>query len=72
MEDRKTFKQFYEDITVSDALGGSPGSNDSISGSDFYARGDARIPKLLGVYSRKGKVNNKKRKRVKRKRVKRK
>jgi len=67
MEDRKTFKQFYEDITVSDALGGSPGSNDSISGSDFYARGDARIPKLLGVYSRKGKVNNKKRKRVKRK-----
>jgi len=68
MEDRKTFRQFYEDITVSDALGGSPGSNDSISGSDFYAPGDARVPKLLGVYSRKGKVNTKKRKKRRKKR----
>lgn len=67
MEERKTFKQFYEDVTVSDALGGSPGSNDSISGSDFYAPGDSRVPKLLGVYSRKGKVYTKKRKKRRKK-----
>lgn len=65
MENRKTFKQFYEDVTVSDALGGSPDSSNSISGSDFYARGDARVPKLLGVYSRKGKIKTKRRKKRK-------
>jgi hypothetical protein len=43
-----TFKQyFYENMTVGAALGGSSGgfSPDNISGSDFYAPGDARIPK---------------------------
>jgi hypothetical protein len=59
MSKHRTFKQFYEDITVSDALGGSPGSTDSISGSDFYAPGDSRVPKLLGITSRRGKVGRK-------------
>jgi len=72
MEGRKTFKQFYENITVSDALGGSPDSSNSISGSDFYARGDARVPKLLGVYSRRGRVKTKKRKKRKKRKGKKK
>lgn len=60
-----TFKQFfYENMTVGGALGGSAGgySPDSISGSDFYAPGDTRIPKGGTVISRKGRVNTKRRK----------
>jgi hypothetical protein len=60
-----TFKQFfYENMTSSGALGGSSGgfSPDSISGSDFYAPGDARIAKGGAVYTRAGKLNRKKRK----------
>lgn len=51
-------------MTVDGALGGSPGgfSPDSISGSDFYAPGDTRIPTGGVVLSRKGKVNKKRRK----------
>jgi hypothetical protein len=60
-----TFKQyFYENMTVGAALGGSNGgfSPDNISGSDFYAPGDARIPKGGAVYTRAGKLRRKKRK----------
>ena len=60
-----TFKQFfYENMTVGGAMGGSTGgySPDSISGSDFYAPGDTRIPKGGAVISRKGRVNTKRRK----------
>lgn len=51
-------------------MGGSAGgfSPDNISGSDFYAPGDARITKGGAVYSRAGKVKrkiNKKRKKRK-------
>ena len=57
-------------MTVSGAMGGSAGgfSPDNISGSDFYAPGDARITKGGAVYSRAGKVKrkiNKKRKKRK-------
>jgi len=39
-----------------------------ISNTDWYAPGDSRIPKALGVYSRKGKVKSKsRRKRAKKK-----
>lgn len=54
-------------MTAAGALGSSPGgfSPDSISGSDFYAPGDARIPKGSAVYSRSGLVKRKKRKKRK-------
>lgn len=68
-----TFKEFfYENMTVDGALGGSAGgfSADSISGSDFYAPGDARIPFGGAVLSRKGKVNKTKRHRKKRRKTK--
>jgi len=67
-----TFKQFYENMTVSGTMGGSAGgfSPDSISGSDFYAPGDARIPKGGAVLSRSGRVNTKRsKKRRKRKNI---
>jgi hypothetical protein len=51
-------------MTVGAALGGSSGgfSPDNISGSDFYAPGDARIPKGGAVYTRAGKLRRRKRK----------
>jgi hypothetical protein len=63
-----TFKQyFYESMTAGAALGGSSGgfSPNSISGSDFYAPGDARMPKGGAVYTRAGKLKRKKRKKSK-------
>ena len=51
-------------MTTGEALGGSSGgfSPTNISGSDFYAPGDARIPKGGAVYTRAGKLKRKKRK----------
>jgi len=63
-----TFKEyFYESMTAAAALGSSPGgfSPDSISGSDFYAPGDARIPKGGAVYTRAGALKRKKNKKRK-------
>ena len=65
MKSTVTFKQyFYESMTAGAALGGSSGgfSPNSISGSDFYASGDARMPKGGAVYTRAGKLKRKKRK----------
>lgn len=59
-------------MTVSGTMGGSAGgfSPESISGSDFYAPGDARIPKGGAVISRNGRVNTKRnKKRRKRKNI---
>ena len=64
MKSTVTFKQyFYESITAGAALGGSSEgfSSNNISGSDFYAPGDARIPKGGAVYTRAGKLKRKKR-----------
>ena len=51
-------------MTMGSVTGGSAGgfSPDNISGSDFYAPGDARIPKGGVVYTRAGKLKRKKRK----------
>ena len=68
MKSTVTFKQFYyESMTAGLALGGSPGgfSPDNISGSDFYAPGDVRIPKGGSVYTRAGKLKRKRRKKTK-------
>ena len=69
MKSTVTFKQFfYESMTVGAAMGGSAAgfSPDNISGSDFYAPGDARIPKGGAVYTRAGKIKRKKNKKRKR------
>ena len=63
MKSTVTFKEyFYESMTAAGALGSSPSgfSPDSISGSDFYAPGDARIPKGGAVYTRAGALKRKK------------
>lgn len=65
MKSTVTFKQFfYENITADAALGGSEGgfSPSNITSSDFYAPGDARVPKGSSVFTRAGKLKRKKRK----------
>lgn len=71
MKSTVTFSQyFYENNTVGDALGGSSGgfSPDNISGSDFYAPGDTRIPKGGATLSRKGLVKRRRKRKSKRSR----
>lgn len=50
-------------------MGGSTGGfgPDSISGSDFYAPGDARIAKGGATYTRRGKVKRKTKRKSKKK-----
>ena len=48
---------------ASGAFGPAAGAgHGGITNTDWYAPGDARVPKALGVYSRRGKVNTKKKK----------
>lgn len=58
-----TFLRFVKEVNAAGAGGvfgvGSSADFSSFSG-DFYAPGDARVPKVLGVYSRKGKIKKKK------------
>ena len=64
MKSTVTFKQFfYENMTSAGALGGSSGgfSPNNITSSDFYAPGDARVPKGSTVYTRAGKLTRKRR-----------
>lgn len=63
MKSTVTFKEFfnklYEDVTAGSALGGTSGFNpqaDSVNSSDFYASGDARIPKGSKVIQTRGKA----------------
>jgi hypothetical protein len=47
----------------SGAFGPAAGAgHGGITNTDWYAPGDARVPKALGVYSRRGKVMTKKKK----------
>ena len=54
----------HEDMGSADVYGGS-GFEMGIENDDFYARGDARNPYGLGITTRKGKINPKKKKRKK-------
>lgn len=68
MKSTVTFKEyFYENMTVGNALGGNIEgfSPNNISGSDFYAPGDARIAKGGAIYTRGGKMKRKKAKKRK-------
>lgn len=70
MKSTVTFKQFFYENITSGAINTAGGgfSPNNISGSDFYAPGDARIPKGGAVYTRAGKLRaRKKRKNKKRK-----
>ena len=71
MEDPKYYsklkKVHEEDENVAGGAGGAFGpaagtGHGGISNTDWYAPGDARVPKALGVYSRRGKVKTKKKK----------
>ncbi len=58
-----SFKSFVNEVNAAGAGGvfGSGSANSSapaIGNSDFYAPGDARTPKILGMYSRSGKIKS--------------
>ena len=60
------FKLLEEDnfAGAGGALGNAPSmghGGDVPGGSDFYARGDSRVPKLLGTFKRSGLIKRKKR-----------
>lgn len=59
----KTFQQFFSEMVTGDVIGGSSTgfSPSSPNSSDSYAPGDTRLAVQYGTYSRKGKVNRKKR-----------
>jgi len=63
----KLKKVHDEDENVAGGSGSAFGSNAGIghgglNNTDWYAPGDARVPKALGVYSRRGKVSTNKKK----------
>lgn len=64
-----TFKKFIREMNVSGAggvfgVGGSGEYGGAVGNNDFYAPGDARIPKALGTYTRKGKLKSRKKKKT--------
>jgi len=62
-EGRKKVSEEDDNTVGGGALGSAAavGHND-LTNTDWYAPGDYRVPKILGMYSRKGKVGKKKRK----------
>jgi hypothetical protein len=48
--------------------GESFGHGGSFGNSDFYATGSAIVPKVLGTYTRKGKIKTKKKRKKRKKR----
>ena len=64
-EETKAIADLYqemisEDLTAGGVLGGSVGTTNGIANTDFYATGDARIPKGSKVVDRNGVVKRKK------------
>jgi len=69
----KNFREFINEINVASAggvfgTGGSFGHGGSVGNSDFYAPGDARLPKALGTFRRPG-ISGKRKKQRKIKRA---
>lgn len=71
--DEKNLADIYSEMLNEDmstgggVLGNFAGHGGDIDNGDWYATGDARIPKALGVQTRNGKIKSKKtKKKVKR------
>lgn len=62
--DSEAISELYVEMVSVDVVGTSNISG-GIENSDDYAEGDARVPKVLGAYTRKGKIKRKKRKKSK-------
>ena len=61
--DMEAISELYVEMVSVDVVGTS-NIEGGIANGDDYAEGDARVPKILGTYSRKGKVKRKKKKKV--------
>jgi hypothetical protein len=67
----KTFKDFVNEVNMAGAggvFGDAPsmGYGGAVGNSDFYAPGDARIPKVMGIFRRAGMAKRKKKRKLKR------
>lgn len=68
-----TFKEYINLIREDNVAGGGGVFGDgpsfdhggAVGNSDFYAHGDARIPYVMGYFTRKGKLNKKRKKKRK-------
>lgn len=73
--DEKNLADIYGEMLNEDmstgggVLGNFAGHGGDIDNSDWYATGDARIPKALGVQSRNGPVKSKKKKKKAKRRL---
>lgn len=71
--DEKNLGDIYDQILTEEmstgggVLGNFAGHGGDVGNSDWYATGDTRIPKALGVQSRNGKVKTKKKLKKKKK-----
>lgn len=61
ISDQKKLEKIYEDMTSGAVLGDS-GFEMGMENEDSYAPGDARNPYGLGITTRKGRIDGKKRK----------
>lgn len=61
--DELAISELYVEMVSADVVGTS-NIVGGIENGDDYAEGDARVPKILGTYSRKGKVKRKKKKKI--------
>ena len=57
--DNDKMGELYLEMVSSDALGGVTGHGGELVNTDWYAPGDARTPKVLGIQSRNGKIKRK-------------
>jgi hypothetical protein len=67
----KTFKDFVSEMNIAGAGGvfgdaSSMGHGGAVGNSDFYAPGDARIPKIMGIFRRPGMAKRKKKRKLRR------
>ena len=61
--DSEAISELYVEMVSADVVGTS-NIVGGIANGDDYAEGDSRIPKVLGAYSRKGKIKRKKKKKI--------
>jgi hypothetical protein len=60
--DNNEIGEIYLEMVSGDALGAVMGHGGDLVNTDWYAPGDARTPKVLGMQSRRGKVGKKSKK----------
>jgi hypothetical protein len=61
----KTFKSYFQEMNMAGpggVFGGFESTGGAVGNIDSYAKGDSRVPKVLGMYTRSGKLRARKKK----------